>query len=302
MKTKQTTVTGINLPVKKIEVNGTNLSYIEQGTGEPVVFIHGAVSDFRAWIEQISAFSENYKVISYSRRYHQPNNTGGDRSDYSRNLHTADLVRFIKALNLGKVNLIGHSYGASIALITALNYPELVGSLVLGEPSPFPSLLNKDGISLLSEQRAGFDKVIRLADSGDEESAVKKFLHIVVGVDVLGLLPDERRAVVLENAGTLLPMLRTYYESQPLGCKHLKRLDVPTLLVTGEFSPQISRLNNEMINRCLPNSKTVILQGASHGLQVENPAGFNKLALDFLAANTNLNRSAKKGRLYKSLF
>jgi pimeloyl-ACP methyl ester carboxylesterase len=60
-------------------------------------------------------------------------------------------------------------------------------------------------------------------------------------------------------------------------------------------------LNNEMINRCLPNSKTVILQGASHGLQVENPAGFNRLAMDFLAAHKILNVSSKKRRLFESI-
>jgi pimeloyl-ACP methyl ester carboxylesterase len=216
-------------------------------------------------------------------------------------LHAADLVGFIKALDLGKAHLIGHSYGASIALMTALDYPELVGSLILGEPSPFPSLFNKAGLSLLSEQKAKFDEAIRLAENGEEESAVREFLHTVVGVEVLGLLPDERRSVVLENAETLLPMLRTYYESPMLGGKQLKRVNVPTLLITGEFSPRISRLSNEMINRCLPNSKTAVLQGASHGLQIENPEGFNRLALDFLSANTNLNGSAKKRQLYDSI-
>jgi pimeloyl-ACP methyl ester carboxylesterase len=299
METKQAISKEINMPVKEIKVNGTNLAYIEQGAGEPVIFIHGAVSDFRTWIEQIGAFSKRYRAISYSRRYHQPNDNGGDRSDYSRNLHAADLVGFIKALDLGKAHLIGHSYGASIALMAAMDYPELVGSLILGEPSPFPSLLNKDGISLLSEQKAKFDEAIRLAESGDEESAVREFLHTVVGVDVLGLLPDERRSVVLENADTLLPMLRTYYESPPLSREQLKRLTVPTLLITGEFSPRISRLSNEMINRCLPNSRTLVLQGASHGLQIENPEGFNRLALDFLSANTNSNRSPKKRQSYE---
>lgn len=287
--------------VKEIEANGTNLAYIEQGAGEPVIFIHGAVSDFRTWLEQIGVFSKNYRAISYSRRYHQPNGSNGDQSDYSRDLHAADLVGFIKALDLGKAHLIGHSYGASIALMAALDYPELVGSLILGEPSPFPSLLNKDGIRLLSEQKAKFDESIRLAEKGDEESAVREFLQAVVGVDVLGLLPDERRSVVLENADTLLPMLRNYYESPMLSGKQLKRINVPTLLVTGEFSPRIARVSNEMINRCLPNSKTVILQGASHGLQIENPEGFNRLTLNFLAAITNLNGLAKRRQSYESV-
>ena len=289
------------MPVKEIKINGTNLAYIEQGAGEPVIFIHGAVSDFRTWLEQIGAFSKNYRAISYSRRYHQPNEKFVEDSEYSRDLHTADLVGFIKSLNLGKAHLVGHSYGASIALMTALDYPELVGNLVLGEPSPFPSLLNQDGMSLLSEQKAKFDEVIRLAENGDEESAVREFLHTVVGVDVLGLLPDERRSVVLENAGTLLPMLRTYYESPPVSREQLKRVKAPTLFITGEFSPQIARVSNETLNRCLPNSKAVILKGAAHGLQIENPKGFNRLTLEFLAANANLKVSPKKRRLYESI-
>lgn len=198
------------------------------------------------------------------------------------------MIGFIKALDLEKAHLVGHSYGAAIALLAALDHPELIKTLVLGEPSPFPSLLDEDGKSFLSEQKTKFDEAIRLAESGDEEAAaVGEFLHTVVGVDVLNLLPDERLSVVLENAGTLLPMLRTYYETPPIDCEQLKRLSAPTLLVTGEFSPRISRLSNEAINRCLPNSRTATLKGASHGLQIENSEGFNRLALDFLAANVN---------------
>lgn len=301
MDTKQAISREINLPVKEIEVNGTNLAYIEQGAGEPVIFIHGAVSDFRTWLEQIGAFSNNYRAISYSRRYHQPNDRNGSSSGYSRDLHTADLVGFIKALKLEKPHLVGHSYGASIALMAALDYPDLIGSLILGEPSPFPSLLSGDVMPLLAEQKAGFEKAIRLAENGDAESAVREFLHTIVGVDVLCLLPDERRSVVLENAGTLLPMLRTYYESPRLSCEQLRHLNVPTLVITGEFSPRISRLNDEIIANCLPDSEVKILKGASHGLQIENPEGFNDLVLDFLAAHTNTVETEKRQQLFEPI-
>ena len=130
METTQAIISEINIPTKQINTNGANLTYIEQGAGEPVIFIHGAVSDFRAWLEQIGAFSENYRAIAYSRRYHQPNEKARRDSEYSRALHTADLIGFIKEMNLGKAHLIGHSYGASIALLAALDYPELVGKFV----------------------------------------------------------------------------------------------------------------------------------------------------------------------------
>jgi pimeloyl-ACP methyl ester carboxylesterase len=202
-------------------------------------------------------------------------------------MHTADLIEFLKSLDIEKAHLVCHSYGASVALLAALKNPELVASLTLGEPSPFPTLLNETENSLLNEQKSGFDKAMRLAENGDEESAVREFLHTVVGVDVLPLLPEERRAVVLENQDTLLPMLKTYYHSPTINYEKLKKLNIPTLLITGELSPKISRVTNEAISRCLPDSKIAVLKCASHGLQIENPAGFNKLVSDFLSAGKN---------------
>jgi non-heme chloroperoxidase len=287
-----------NIPVKQAEVNGTKLAYIEQGSGEAIVFIHGAVSDFRTWTEQFNAFSKDYRVISYSRRSHYPNEND---SNYTRALHSSDLVEFLKALNLEKAHLVGHSYGASIALMAALEKPELVETLVLGEPVPFPELFDEEEMPLLSEQKKGFDLAARLAKIGDKKAAVREFLHTIVGIDVLGLLPEARRRVVLENAGTLVPMLQNYYDS-PVSIEDLKNVKVPTLLITGELSPAIARLSNKMIKRNLPNSEIAILKGASHGLQMENPGSFNQMVRDFLAINKDTTDSAKKQRLYEAIF
>lgn len=299
MQTKQAIQTEISLPVKEIEVNGMNLNYVEKGSGETIVFIHGAVSDLRTWMEQIEAFSQNYRVISYSRRYHQPQGKAGKNPEYSPALHTSDLIEFLRRLDSGKAHLVGHSYGASIALTAALRNPELVASLTLGEPSPFPSLLSGEGASLLAGQKRAFDEAIRIAESGDEETAVREFLHTVVGVDVLGLLPEARRAVVLENQDTLLPMLKTYFDSPPISRRQLKSLNVPTLLITGELSPKLARVTNESINGGLRNSKIAVLKCASHGLQIENPAGFNKMVSDFISENKISSRSNIKQHLYE---
>lgn len=290
-----------NLSVKKAEVNGTTLSYIEKGSGEPMVFIHGAVSDFRTWIEQFEAFSADYRVISYSRRGHYPNDAETGAAQYTRERHAADLIGFLKELDLKKAHLVGHSYGASIALMAALENPELVGSLILGEPSPFPALFREEDSFLLSQQKAGFDKAVQLAEIGNQELAVREFLHTIVGIDAFGLLPEERRVVILENAHTLLPMLQNYYNS-PMDAEQISRVKTPTLLITGELSPLIVRISNKLIDRLLPNSKIAVLKCASHGLQIENAEGFNQLVWDFLRVNKNTARLAKYKQLYDSVF
>ena len=289
-----------NPPVKTVEIGDARLAYIEQGSGEPLVFIHGAVSDFRTWIEQVNAFSGDYRAISYSRRAHYPNAKAG-ASNYTRASHAADLIEFLKALKLEKAHLVGHSYGAAVALLAALREPALVASLILAEPSPFPELLNADAEALLAEQRAGFDKVLRLAENGEKEPAVREFLHTVIGIDAFCLLPGERRAVVLENAETLAPMLKTYYDST-IKREQLKKLKTRTLFITGEISPLIARLSCKALDRHLPNSGIAVLKSASHGLQMENPKGFDALVRDFLAVNRFDARLDEKSLLYSPIF
>jgi non-heme chloroperoxidase len=109
--------------------------------GQPIILIHGTLSDFREWQFQIDKFAQNYRVISYSRRYGYPNQWIGNGEDNTIPNNVADLVKLIiKSLNLGSVHVIGHSYGAFTALYLALEHPDLVKTLVLGEP-PVLSIL-----------------------------------------------------------------------------------------------------------------------------------------------------------------
>ncbi|HEY8560245.1 MAG TPA: alpha/beta hydrolase [Pyrinomonadaceae bacterium] len=289
-----------NPPVQTVEVDGARLAYAERGNGEPLVFIHGAVSDYRSWSEQLEEFADDYRVIAYSRRAHYPNARKAD-SNYTRGVHVRDLIALLKTLHLGKAHLVGHSYGAAIALLAALEAPELVSSLVLGEPSPFPQILDADAQPLLDEQKRRFDKVARFARNGDETAAVREFLHVVIGIDAFCLLPAERRAVVLANAGTLLPMLRTFYDSALTGEK-LKKLTAPAMLVTGEISPVLARLGCKALDRLLPNSKIAVLKCASHGLHMENPKDYNRLLADFLSVNKITARLDKDSLLYSPIF
>jgi non-heme chloroperoxidase len=61
------------MKTKEVRVNGLTLHYIERGQGTPVVLVHGTLGDYRTWDGQLEAFSKGYQLISYSRRYHYPN-------------------------------------------------------------------------------------------------------------------------------------------------------------------------------------------------------------------------------------
>src|SRR5678815_5162286 len=65
---------GKTIQPTQIRVRGVELHYIEQGQGEPLILLHGGLGDYRSWEPQIKLLSRQYRVISYSRRYHIPNN------------------------------------------------------------------------------------------------------------------------------------------------------------------------------------------------------------------------------------
>src|SRR5581483_9402800 len=101
--------------------------YVERGQGTPVVFVHGSLGDYRTWGRQMEPFSQRYRVIAYSRRYHYPNRWSGDGRDYSPSLHAGDLTAILaKLTGREPAHLVGASYGAAIALTMALNQPEAV--------------------------------------------------------------------------------------------------------------------------------------------------------------------------------
>jgi pimeloyl-ACP methyl ester carboxylesterase len=102
---------------KEIEVNGVRLSYVEQGSGEPVVFVHGAFSDLRVWEPVKEEVAKRYRFIAYTQRYHGVGAWKDDGKEYSTATHADDLAKFITSLNVEPVHLVGRSAAAFTAVL-----------------------------------------------------------------------------------------------------------------------------------------------------------------------------------------
>jgi hypothetical protein len=100
--------------VQQVQVDtGIELHYVELGKGEPVVFVHGSLSDGSFWNPQLGPFAEKYHVIAYSRRYNQPN-VNKTLPGYSAVDDADDLAGLIEKLQLGRGLLFpGNSNGCS---------------------------------------------------------------------------------------------------------------------------------------------------------------------------------------------
>jgi pimeloyl-ACP methyl ester carboxylesterase len=272
--------------IKSVLINGDSLHYIDIGKGDPVVFVHGTLDDYRVWQMEFDTFAKNHRVIAYSRRYAFPNKQViNDSADYSPTIHANDLSEFIKKLDLGPVHLVGHSYGAYTALLTTMNHPELIRSLTLGEPPVMPLLQNVPGGDTIVNNfiNRSIKPAAEAFKSGNNEKAIAAFIGGVIGdTSFFSKIPPEGRSMMMTNILELRGAALSKNPFPPISCADLKKINTPVLLMTGENTALLFHAITEELNKCLANKERAILPGATHGLEIENPYDFNKIVLAFI--------------------
>jgi pimeloyl-ACP methyl ester carboxylesterase len=283
--------------VRTAAVNGTALAYREKGEGEPVVFVHGSASDLRTWEQQLPAIGRSYRAIAYSRRYARPNEDIDPDADDQMLPHVDDLSRFMQVVGAEPAHLVGHSWGAFISLLTAVRHPQLVRSLVLAEPPvltlftsipPRPSELlwllvrrPRTALAILSFGARAYAPAQKAFRRGDDEGAMQRMAHGLLGRDAYERLPEERKQQARENLNTLrAQVLGAGFP--PLNDDDVRGVAAPTLLMTGARSPAYPLRLVDRLQQLLPNAERVEIAGASHLMHEENAAAVNQTILGFL--------------------
>lgn len=283
--------------MQTLQANNYNFHYIEEGEGEPVIFVHGSINDYRTWKNQITSFAKHFRVIAYSRRYHYPNNSELDVSDYTAEHHSRDLSAFIDALDLPPVNIVGSSYGAYAGLLAAMEHPDRVNTLVMGEPPVIPllisnmnnplqilSLLIRDystGKSFLKFGMKAYSPAQKQLRKNNLEEGVRLFADGVLGEGGFEKLPDIGREQMIDNGLALkAELLGPGFSEFPQ--EEASNLQTPTLLLYGKNSPTFFHTISDKLYDLLPNRQRVIFKNASHDMHVKNWETYNQKVLNFL--------------------
>ena len=283
-----------------IDVDGVSLFYEEKGAGQPLLFVHGIPTDYRAWGSQFDVFSDNYRVIAYSRRYAQPNKREGDLLDSTIENNTTDLVGFIKKLGIAPVHLVGHSYGGFIASYCASRHPELIRTLVLVDPAVSPlliedpknptqflSLLVRNPSTALSAAKfttGSLNPSLAALQRGDLETALRLNLDGIMNrKGALERFPDSVRVMMKENArtvGELATKLPAFTKEDAA------KISKSTLLINGADSSKFFHSIVDELAKSIPSKEVVRIQGSAHFPHVEKPTEFNSKLRDFLQKNS----------------
>jgi pimeloyl-ACP methyl ester carboxylesterase len=269
--------------VKRIEVNGTSIAYVDQGRGEPVVFVHGAFGDWRNWDDMRVAVAARHRVIALSLRYHHPNPWGDDGAAYSLAQHVQDVAAFIRALDVGPVHLVGNSMGSRIAAYVALENPHLLKSLTLGDPFVIAPA-SAEGKAAIAAYQAYAAKSSAAAKAGDlRQSTIDMYDAVLGDSDGFRLAPTRAQERALDNASTMAPYWRQP-AAKPVTCDQFRALKVPVLVINGEKSLPIFQHGSQALRECLPPSTAhSVIPGGRHNWFAEQPDAGARAVLEFLA-------------------
>jgi pimeloyl-ACP methyl ester carboxylesterase len=226
--------------------------YDEHGDGEPLVLMHGGLTDSRFLEPNLGPLVERFHVYTPDRRGH--GHTADVEGPITYQLMADDTIAFLEQVVGGAAHLVGHSDGAVVAMLVAMQRPELVRRLVM--------------IS------GGYDKSGEAVPDMDFDSAeVVQFLGPAYGE----VSPDgEAHFPVL--AGKVAEMARNEPHVDPA---QLARITARSLVMFAD-DDVMTLAHAVAMYDALPDAELAVVPGTSHFLTQEKPHLVNALVLDFL--------------------
>lgn len=252
--------------------DGTPIAYEREGSGPPLVLVHGTTADHTRWDPIRSAFEKHLTVYAIDRR---GRGESGDAPEYALGQEFEDVATVVDSIDESVV-LLGHSYGALCSLEAALRTDNL-HKLILYEP-PLPV---SDHVP---DTEDVLDEMTALVDDGKDEQALVSFFRDVVGsspteLDAYRSAPDWPTRVDAVRTVVREERAEKAYE---FDAARFAELTVPTLLLSGDESAPFLKDATDVLNDALPNSRIVTFAGHGHAAMNTAPEHFIDEVLAFI--------------------
>ncbi len=273
-----------------LQVDGRSVPVRSEGSGKPVIFVHGALSDLRVWdsvLDRLANQTEDHRLISYTQRHFGPaDGPLGIPADFTRETHVSDLIRLAETVVSEQPStIVTWSYGGEIGLHAMRQRPDLFDAAIHYEPILFPLLTDLPGgeRARMEKVRTVFAPATALAKNGDLEAAAMRFMEGVfimapeTAANSIAPWPEIWRdnSRTIPAFGSMVPL--------PIRCEELKSIDAPTLVVQGSESHVDTAMMADRVTDCLGNALTVHVPGANHGIPMRSPQRMADIVAGFLS-------------------
>jgi 3-oxoadipate enol-lactonase len=262
------------------------LAYSDEGTGRPVVLLHGFPLSRAMWHEQISGIGPSYRVIAPDLRGH--GESPAPEGVYTMDAMADDVIELLDELNIVEPTVLGGlSMGGYVAFSLIARYPNRVRGLILMD-----TRASADMAAVAQDREASARAVL---DANSAHPVIAKMLPRLFGKATLDGHPEraEPLRALMEQcpprgiAGALRGMaLRP--DRRPM----LAEIAVPTLVLVGEEDVITPPDEVRAMALAIPNSELVVVPQAGHLAPYENPAAANKAILQFVKS-----LDARSGRI-----
>ena len=263
------------------KISGVSLEIRDEGSGEPIVFVHGSMGDECAAVVTEPALANHYRIIDYHRRGYGDSECPEIPVGISQ--QSADCRAILHHLDVERAHFVGQSYGGVIILQIALDAPELVHSLALLEPALPSVLFNSPEFGALAA------KVTPLYESGDKTGAIDTFGREVCGVDFRAVfdqtLPPGNFERWVADADAVfrsdIPSLQPWQFTR----EDAARISQPVLNLRGANTKPYFREIYETVRTWLPHSENFVVPQASHAILQTNPKGAAERLASFFSSH-----------------
>jgi pimeloyl-ACP methyl ester carboxylesterase len=254
--------------------DGTQIAYRRSGEGPPLILVHGAAADHGRWSPILPALEERFTVYAIDRR---GRGGSGDADGYTMEREAEDIASVVDSIG-DSVNLLGHSYGALLALEAAL-LTRNVCKLVLYDP----------GIEVAGQEiypHEVIDRLEALLDKDDRAGIVVTTMREVAGLssEVVEYMRSQPVWQARVAAAHTIPRELRAVKAYRFDPGRFGDLRVPTLLLSGGDSPSALRMATEVAGEALPDSRIVVMPGQGHSAMDTGTDLFTAEVLRFIAA------------------
>lgn len=239
-------------------LNKINLNYIVEGSGKPLVFIHGLSDNLLYWEPLATHLKNDFQIIRFDLRGHGASELGND--DISIDTYVEDLNSLLDELNISNANLIGFSLGGAVAQAFTIKYPNKVDSLVL--MSSFYKI-NQHSYEVITQFK---EKLI---------SSFNEFFDYILP---LILCPDvieenKEELMILKEMASSNANVDAFIKAVDVSLDfniedEISKINVPTLVFAGKYDEIFLLESQKDLQSKIENSELVVFDNVKHNILI----------------------------------
>jgi 3-oxoadipate enol-lactonase len=261
--------------MERARIRGIEMAYDMEGSGQPVLLLHGFPFDRTMWRGQLEALRDRYRVITPDLRGFGETGAQSEQPATMREM-AEDVAALMDSLEIERFTLGGLSMGGYVALAFYRHFPLRVRNLILADTRPQSDTdeargnRERQAQAALSEGMEGIvdamlPKLLAPETLSERKDVVEALRAMMLATDPRGAAAALRGMMERENQTSLLP-----------------RILAPTLIIVGSLDQLTPPKDAELMRREIRGSRLEVIEGAGHVSNLERPSEFNRALRDFL--------------------